>query len=173
MDLSQSVDLLKSKSMWLVMSFHSISVVVCCVYIIISGRTSVRVSCNHTTVIRSKRWTFLLRIYMSSESVFFFDFYNIIMHFFKKYVKIKIKEHKILVWMSTILVMGNIEENRYQYSIDTQISFQKSPSRTSHPQINHVFRLSDFEFFRFIQHLPRFPVIYILDFFCHFWSLIQ
>ncbi len=54
------------------------------------------------------------------------------------------------------LVMGSIKENRYQYGIDTQISFWKSPSRTSQPQISQIFRPSDFEFFRFLQHLPPF-----------------
>ncbi len=43
--------------------------------------------------------------------------------------------------------MGSITENRYRYSIDTQISFLKSPSQTSHPQVSHVFWLSDFELF--------------------------
>ncbi len=66
--------------------------------------------------------------------------------------------------------MGSIVENRYRYSmdsidtsIDTQIFFQKSPSRTLHPQISHVFRLSDIKFFTFLKHLPRFLVISILD----------
>ncbi len=68
-----------------------------------------------------------------------------------------------------IIMMGSIEENRYRYNIDTtQISFQTSPSQTSHLQISQVFRLSDFEFFRFLQHFPRFPVIFILDFFAIF-----
>ncbi len=31
------------------------------------------------------------------------------------------------------LVMGSINENWYRYSIDTQISFRKSPSQASHP----------------------------------------
>ncbi len=73
-----------------------------------------------------------------------------------------------------ILVMESIEENRYRYfgksidsinnSIDTRIFFRKSPSWNSHPQISHLFRLSDFEFFGFLQHSPHFPVISILDF---------
>ncbi len=31
------------------------------------------------------------------------------------------------------IVMGTSEENSFRYSIDIQISFQKSPSRTPHP----------------------------------------
>ncbi len=65
-----------------------------------------------------------------------------------------INKHLNTVIELTQIVMGSIEENRYQYSINTQIPFQKSPSRTSHPQIIHIFQLSDFEFFRFLQHLP-------------------
>ncbi len=72
-----------------------------------------------------------------------------------------------LILFKSALVMGSIKENRYQYSIDsidTQIiSFQKSLSQTSHPQISQLFRLSNVEFFRFRQHLPYFPVISILD----------
>ncbi len=71
--------------------------------------------------------------------------------------------------------MGSSEENRYLYSIDTnidtQISFRKFPSRTLHPQISHVFQLSDLEFFRFLQHLPHFPVISILDFYLFIYFL--
>ncbi len=56
-----------------------------------------------------------------------------------------------------VLVMGSIEENRYRYGIDTQISFRKASSQTSHPQVSrHVFHLLDFEFFRFLRPLSRF-----------------
>ncbi len=50
----------------------------------------------------------------------------------------------------------------YQYfsksmdSIDTQISFRKFPSPTSHLQVSHIFQLSDSNFFRFLRHLPHF-----------------
>ncbi len=54
-------------------------------------------------------------------------------------------------------------------SIDTQITSQKSPSQTSHPQVSHIFWLPDFKFFRFLRHLPRFPVVCILDFY-FFWG---
>ncbi len=74
-----------------------------------------------------------------------------------------------LISVLSILVMRSTEKNRYRYSIDTsintQISFKKSPSRTSHPQVGHVFQFSDFEFFRFLRHLLYFPVISI-KFFC-------
>ncbi len=66
------------------------------------------------------------------------------------------------------VVMGSVEGNRYRYNIDTQISFRKSSSRTSHPQISHVFQLSDFELSRLLQHLPGFPVISIRSFFFFF-----
>ncbi len=58
-------------------------------------------------------------------------------------------------------------------SIDTQISFQKSPSQTSQLQFSHLFRLLYFKFFRFLRHLSRFPVVSILDFFLQFRSLFQ
>ncbi len=78
------------------------------------------------------------------------------------------------------LVMGSIEENRYQYSIDTlaqvsRVSILRYPSKNPHHklciQISHRFRLSDFEFFKFLQYLPRFPVISILDFNFFFLAL--
>ncbi len=57
-----------------------------------------------------------------------------------------------------------------------KVSILRDPSKNHHnehlhPQISHIFQLSNFKFFRFLRHLPRFPVVSILDFFWHFWSL--
>ncbi len=106
--------------------------------------------------------------------------------------------HKCFVWTSesratsiacnvcsttpSELVMGSIKENRCRYSIDTLakvsilVSILRYPSENPHHELHihklvayfEVFRLSDFEFFRFLRHLLRFCPISsytILDFF--------
>ncbi len=89
-------------------------------------------------------------------------------------------------WMPG-LVMGSIDKNWYRYSIDTQISFQKSPSRTSHPEVRHLFRrISTFGLWIFSKSLGFFNIcpvsalFQVTSFkFCsfflggggHFWSL--
>ncbi len=62
-----------------------------------------------------------------------------------------------------------------KYSIDTsaKVSILRYPSENPHHEL-HIHKLvmyfdfQNFEFFRFLQHLPRFPVIFILDFFLPF-----
>ncbi len=74
--------------------------------------------------------------------------------------------------------MGSIEENRYRCSIDTLVkvsivSILGYPSKNPHHELHihklvkyfEVFRLSDFEFFRFLRHLPHFWVFPLKIFF--------
>ncbi len=84
-----------------------------------------------------------------------------------------------------LIVMGSIDENWYRYSIDTQISFRKSPSRTSHWEVRHIFRrISTFGLRIFSKSLGFFNIcpvsasFQVISFqFCflggHFWSLFQ
>ncbi len=87
------------------------------------------------------------------------------------------------------VVMGSIDENWYRYGIDTQISFRKSPSQTSHLEVRHLFRrISTFGLRIFSKSLGFFnicPVSALFQVtafkFCslflggggHFWSLFQ
>ncbi len=79
------------------------------------------------------------------------------------------------------IVIGSIEENRYRYSFDAlaKVSILRYPSENPHHELHiyklvtylGVFRLSDFEFFGFLRHLPHFClflVISILEIF--FWG---
>ncbi len=88
--------------------------------------------------------------------------------------------------------MGSIEENRYRYSIDTLakvsiisilVSILRYPSENPHHKLHihklgtyfDIFYHSDFEFFRFLRHLPHFCPISgysTLDFFLAFWVTI-
>ncbi len=65
--------------------------------------------------------------------------------------------------------MGIIEENRYRYSIDTLakvsiVSILRYRFENPYHELHihklvtyfDIFRLSDYEFFRFLRHLPRF-----------------
>ncbi len=95
------------------------------------------------------------------------------------------------------VMMGSIEENRYQYIIDTLanvsivsirvsilVSILRYPSENPYHKLHihklvtyfEVFRLSDLEFFRFLQHLSHFCPIsgyFVLDFFLAFLFTIS
>ncbi len=51
---------------------------------------------------------------MGSESAFFLNFYLIIMHVFEKFVRIKIKENKILIRMS--ILSSKLDEGNVSYA---------------------------------------------------------
>ncbi len=81
--------------------------------------------------------------------------------------------------------MGSIKENRYRYSIDilVKVLTLRYPSENHHHELHihklvayfDVFRLSNYEFFRFRLHLPRFCQFSVISLNCfwHFWSLFQ
>ncbi len=61
------------------------------------------------------------------------------------------------------------------------VSILRYPSKNPHHELHFhklitnfdVFRLSDFEFFRFLRLLTRFRLFHFRFFFWHFWSLFQ